>query len=207
MRAVEALDAEALLNALERAWVSMSQPDLIEQLIAPLLTRIGERWREGSMRAASEHLASATIRSFLGNFSRTLGAMSEAPRILVTTPAGQVHELGALMAGTAAAAEGWQVVYLGSSLPAEEIVAAAEINLSRAVGLSLTLAGDAQVKRELEKLGQLLPEQVALLVGGRAAASYDAVLRQMGAVRLVDLKSFRAELEALRCEPRVRKVS
>lgn len=185
----------------------MSQPELIEQVVAPLLVIIGQRWREGSMRAASEHLASATIRSFLGNLNGAFPGTTDAPRIVVTTPAGQVHELGALMAATAAAAEGWQVLYFGPSLPAELIVAAVDANRSRAVALSIMLPGDAQVSRELEKLGQLLPETVVLLVGGRAAAYYDEVLQKIGAVHLTDLKSFRAEFEALRYEPRIRKVS
>jgi methanogenic corrinoid protein MtbC1 len=132
---------------------------------------------------------------------------SDAPRLIVTTPAGQVHELGALMAGTAAAAEGWHVAYLGPSLPAEDIVAAVEANGSRAVALSIVLAAEPQVESELEKLGQLLPENVAILVGGRAASYYDDVIQRIHAVRLTDLNSFRTELEALRYGTHIRKAS
>jgi methanogenic corrinoid protein MtbC1 len=207
MKAVERLDAERLLSVLEKASVSMSRPALIEEVIAPFLERIGERWRAGSLRVASEHLASATLRTFLGNMNGTYPVTSDAPRLIVTTPAGQVHELGALMAGAAAAAEGWQVAYLGPSLPAEDIAAAAEANGSRAVALSIVLAGDPQVEIELEKLGHLLPDRVAVLVGGRAAAYYGAAIQRIHAVSLTDLMSFRTELEALRYEPRIRKVS
>jgi hypothetical protein len=35
--------------------------------------------------------------------------MDSAPVLLVATPAGQVHELGALLVGAAAANLGWQV--------------------------------------------------------------------------------------------------
>jgi DNA-binding transcriptional MerR regulator/methylmalonyl-CoA mutase cobalamin-binding subunit len=206
-KAIETLDADKLLSVLERESVSMSRPALIEEVIVPLLVRIGDRWRDGSLRAASEHLASATLRTFLGKMNGTYPVTSDAPRIIVTTPAGQVHELGALMAGAAAAAEGWQVAYLGPSLPAEDIVAAVETNGSRAVALSIILAGDAQVVNELEKLGHFLPESVAILVGGRAAAYYDDAIQRIHAVRLTDLMSFRTELEALRYESRIRKAS
>lgn len=111
------------------------------------------------------------------------------------------------MAATTAAAEGWWITYLGPSLPAEEIAAAAETNGSRAVALSIVLADDPHVKNELAKLGQLLPETIALLVGGRSSAHYADVLQQIGAVRLPDLPSFRIELETLRSEPRPRSVS
>ena len=61
--------------------------------------------------------------------------------------------------------------------------------------------------RSIGQLGQLLPESVAILVGGRAASYYDDVIQRIHAVRLTDLMSFRTELEALRYGPRIRKAS
>lgn len=200
LRAVENLDSDGLRMALERASIALSKPALVEQIVSPLLERIGDEWREGSMRVASEHLASATLRTFLGNLNGAFPVMADSPRLLVTTPAGQLHELGALIAATAAAAEGWHITYLGPSLPAEEIAAAAQNNKSRAIALSIVLPDDAHLNNELSRLGQLLPDQVALLVGGRAASHYADTLREIGAVRLQDLQGFRTELDALRTE-------
>ena len=200
LRAVENLDADGLRMALERASVTLSKPALVERIVSPLLERIGDEWREGSLRVANEHLASATLRTFLGNLNGAFPVMADSPRLLVTTPAGQLHELGALIAATAAAAEGWHITYLGPSLPAEEIAAAAQRNESRAIALSIVLPDDAHIKNELSRLGQLLPDNVALLVGGRAATHYTDTLREIGAVHLQDLQSFRAELDSLRME-------
>jgi len=197
LRAIEHLDAEAFRKALERASITMSKPALVEQIVSPLLERIGDEWRQGSLRVAGEHLASATLRTFLGNLNGAFPVMADAPRLLVTTPAGQLHELGALMAATAAAAEGWHITYLGPSLPAEEIVGAAQNNNSRAIALSIVLPDDAHLKNELSRLGQLLPDNVALLVGGRAAIHYADILKEIGAVRLQDLQDFRTELDSL----------
>jgi DNA-binding transcriptional MerR regulator/methylmalonyl-CoA mutase cobalamin-binding subunit len=198
LNAVENLDPEGLQAALERASVTMSRPALIEQIVAPLLGRVGDAWRDGSLRVASEHLAAATLRTFLGNMNGTFPALADAPRLLVTTPAGQLHELGALIAGTAAAAEGWHITYLGPSLPAEEIVAAAQMNQSRAVALSIVLADDAHLKGELARLGQLMPDNIAILIGGRASSHYADVIHQIGAIGLHDLQGLRNELDSLR---------
>jgi methanogenic corrinoid protein MtbC1 len=200
LRAIENLDSDGLRMALERASIKLSKPALVEQIISPLLERIGDQWREGSMRMASEHLASATLRTFLGNLNGAFPVMADSPRLLVTTPAGQLHELGALIAATAAAAEGWHITYLGPSLPAEEIAAAAQSNRARAIALSIVLPDDAHLNNELSRLGQLLPDNVALLVGGRAASHYSDTLREIGAVRLQDLQGLRTELDALRTD-------
>ncbi len=200
LRAIENLDADGLQMALERATMTLSKPALVEQIVSPLLERIGEEWREGTIRMASEHLASATLRTFLGNLNGAFPVMADSPRLLVTTPAGQLHELGALIAATAAAAEGWHITYLGPSLPAEEIAGAAKNDKSRAIALSIVLPDDAHLKNELSRLAQLLPDNVALLVGGRAAIHYADTLKEIGAQRLHDLQDFRTELDSLRSE-------
>ena len=63
LEAVERLDAAALEELLTQATVALSQPVLIEQVIVPLMYRIGDRWHEGTLRVAHEHLASAVVRT------------------------------------------------------------------------------------------------------------------------------------------------
>ena len=106
------------------------------------MTGIGELWRGGTLTAAHEHFASAALRVWLGNAARPFGAVDEAPMLLVAMPAGQVHELGALLVGATAAHLGWQVTYLGASLPPAEIAGAAVQKRARAVALSLVYPED-----------------------------------------------------------------
>ncbi len=75
------------------------------------------------------------------------------------------------------------------------------MNESRAVALSIVLADDAHLKGELTRLGQLMPENIAILIGGRASSHYVDVIQQIGAIQLYDLPGFRSELDSLRSEP------
>ena len=45
-------------------------------------------------------------------------------QLLIATPKGQLHELGALIIAVIASADGWNVTYMGPDLPGEEIAAA-----------------------------------------------------------------------------------
>jgi methanogenic corrinoid protein MtbC1 len=170
----------------------------MEEIIAPLLVQIGDRWRDGTLRVASEHLASATVRTLLGLMNGAFPSTPGAPRLVVTTPAGQLHELGALLAATVAASEGWHAAYLGPSLPAEEIAAAAERVGARAVALSIIFPDDTHLSSELRRLMQLVPEETAVLVGGRGAVHYSDLLEELGASHISDLPSFRMVLASLR---------
>ncbi len=195
--AVEELDRRRLERALAGASVALSGPRLRGQVIVPLLQAIGDRWREGSLRVIHEHLASAVVRSYLGTL-RGSPSRPGAPRIIVTTPAGQIHELGALLAAAAAGEEGWEVSYLGPNLPAEEIAAAVRQEAARAVALSIVHpARDPLLGEELRRLRALLGPGYPLLVGGQAAASYGAVLEEIGAQPVGDLSELPLRLRKL----------
>jgi len=198
LAAVRALDAGALERELDRASVALSRAHLLERLLVPLMEQIGELWEEGELRPLHEHLASSIVRSFLGGLRAVGDPAAGAPTIVLTTPVGQRHELGALMAASAATAVGWATLYLGPDLPAEEIAAGAVERGARAVGLSLTYPpDDPSLAGELARLRRLLPPGVEVVVGGRAASRYDDALGAIGAHRLEDLPSFRRILGTL----------
>lgn len=198
LTAVLEFDGPGLEGRLLQAARDLSRVHLIEGLVVPLLRRIGELWHEGALRPSHEHLASAVVRSFLGNLRET-PAPPDAPVLIVTTPAGQLHELGALVAAATARAEGWAVLYLGPNLPAEEIATAAERRRAAAVALSITFPpDDPALASELELLGRLLAPGVALLVGGQARQGYRAVLGALRALDLPDLAALRRTLGPLR---------
>jgi methanogenic corrinoid protein MtbC1 len=115
--------------------------------------------------------------------------------ILVTTPAGQLIELGALLVAASAAAEGWGVVYLGADLPAADIAKAAAQLGARAVAISIVHATrDPALRDELEALAKALKGKRSLIVGGRASPPYALRLRRLGAVLPDDLAAFRVWL-------------
>ena len=201
--AAQRLDVRDLELQLERASVAMSRSTLLEKLLVPLMQRIGDLWKRGEIRPFHEHMASAVVRTFLGNMRGAYHPGPSAPHLVVTTPPRQLHELGALIAAATAASEGWQVTYLGPNLPPEEIAAAGLQKEARAVALSLVYPPDDPLLIEdLRRLRRLLPETTVLIVGGRAAPAYAGVLQEVGAQYLDDMSAFRDKLEELRSAPR-----
>ena len=197
--AVKTLDSGALEDALKGAATALGAQGLLQQVIAPLAQTIGELWRDGAITAAHEHFASALIRVFLGRAARPFAGLEDAPVLVVATPSGQLHELGALLAGAAAANLGWHVTYLGASLPAAEIAGAARQNRARAVVLSLVYPeDDARLEGELARLRELLPPETVLLAGGRAMPAYREALEKIGALQLRDLVHLGSVLDDLR---------
>jgi DNA-binding transcriptional MerR regulator/methylmalonyl-CoA mutase cobalamin-binding subunit len=197
--AVRALDARALEQALSRAETELGAVGLLQRVAAPLAQALGSLWREGGITAAQEHFASVVLRTYLAQAARSFAPGANDPLLVVTTPAGQLHELGALLVAAMAANLGWRVTYLGASLPAPEIAGAARQSQARAVALSLVYpTDDPRLEGELTRLRALLPAEVPLLVGGQAAAAYRGLLGRIGALQAGDLGQLASALDKLR---------
>ena len=204
LAAVQNLDSEAFRAILMKAAVKLSRPILLEELIEPLMYKIGDLWRDGQLRVLHEHLASAAVRSFLGSLITAQKPEDSAPVIVVTTPSGHRHEFGALMAAVSAVSIGWNAHYMGPDLPVEEIVNAVESMKARAVAISLVYPeDDPRIAGDLEKLAGWLDEDVVLLVGGRAAGGYRDTIERIGAVYTDNLKDLNAVLDSIRSNSKV----
>lgn len=199
MKAVRDHNPTELDNVLLEASRALSVPMLMESVIAPLLHSIGEGTRDGTLRISQEHVATAQIRTFLGTIRPASTEYQEAPKIIITTPSGQLHELGALMVAVTCASEGWTPIYLGPNTPADEIASAALASEARAVGLSITYpADDPRLPDELRRLKRQLPEDVPVFVGGAAIRANSPLLKELKVPYLASLHDLREHLDSFR---------
>jgi DNA-binding transcriptional MerR regulator/methylmalonyl-CoA mutase cobalamin-binding subunit len=196
LRATRRLDAAELQTTLERAAVTLGVPEFLDDVVTPVLEEIGRGWRERSVSVAQEHLATAVFRRVLGWLLGVYEVDGAAPRLVVSTPPGQVHELGALMVGVSAAAEGWAVTYLGPDLPVADLVNAAVERGAHAVALSVVyLPDDREVAAALREVRASLPVRVPLLLGGAAASTIE--LEHEGVMVIDSLAELRVVLRSL----------
>ena len=196
--AVLAFDAKLLEAHFENAIVELGSEAFIEHLLTPLLSQIGKSWTEGELRPVHEHMTSSVIRSLTYILRNNSPTPPNAPRMIVTTPMGQLHELGAMLAAIMAEFSGWQVTYLGADLPAEEIAIAVKYVDAQALTLSLSFASDDHlVHKELRKLKKLIGNDVALIVGGRAAYHFQGLLSEIGVLTIHSYQHFRELLKEL----------
>jgi DNA-binding transcriptional MerR regulator/methylmalonyl-CoA mutase cobalamin-binding subunit len=182
LASIEELDEKRLLDILLRAASDKSRTELLNAILDPLMQQVGDRWQGGSLSVAHEHMVTAVVRSLLGSLVVTERVPQSAPILLATTPEGQNHEFGAMMAAITASAAGWRALYLGPNLPAEDIAGAVHQSGARAVALSMVYPpDDAAVGVELKKLRVLIGPDVVLIVGGRASHRYGAILEKIDA--------------------------
>ena len=197
--AVQTMDQHRFDQLLQEGLVKQSLPSYLETVIGPLLREIGESTRLGKLRIAHEHMATAHLRTFIGALRFRETYTGGEPKIVITTPTGQLHELGALMIAALVSVDGWLPVYLGPNTPADEIVACTNQSGARAVSLSLTYpADDPRIATELTRLRSQLDGKIPVFVGGAATAHHQQLISRLGLESPPTLNGLRHSLNALR---------
>ncbi len=149
---------------------------LLERVLMPLLREVGLRWADGRLAIAQERLVSSLLRA------RLLSVLNQhprerRPRILFATLPGEPHELGLLGAALHAHEAGAPVLYLGSELPAAELVRVAERLQPAAIAVSSIDPGQAPLAlSELQVLDATLDPAIPVWVGGANARYLDEAL-------------------------------
>jgi len=190
-----ALDGPGLDAVLRRAVSMVGVPSFLEEVVPDFAREVGDEWHAGRLSVAQEHLAMGVLRPLLASLRAALPVPPGAPGLVVATPAGERHEVGALLVAGAAAAEGWHVTYLGADVPTAEIARAAQESGARAVALSVLLVTDALgLSAELRGLRSLLPADMSILVGGGGQSQLAEHLQEPSVLQLAGLPELRAHL-------------
>lgn len=197
-KALEELNPEGLEESLVRGGAILGVAGLLDGVVIPLLATIEAGWLDGSISISQEHLGSAVLRTYLDRTRCSMPGSAVAPRIIVTTPRNQNHEIGALIVANFAVLQSWRVIYLGPNLPFEEIANAVQISGAKAIALSLVYpVDDLALGNELRALREVLGSTVPILVGGRATKYYTSVLDEIGARICPDRMTFREVLDGI----------
>jgi MerR family transcriptional regulator, light-induced transcriptional regulator len=125
------------------------------EIIYPFLTRIGILWLTGAINPAQEHFITNLIRQKLivAIDGQTLVHTLNTKQFILFLPDGELHELGLLFACFLIKKRNHRVIYLGQSLPVEDLLAVCRVSLPDYLfGIFTGSSGKEQYVRYLEKL-------------------------------------------------------
>jgi MerR family transcriptional regulator, light-induced transcriptional regulator len=119
--AIEALDAAAADGVLDDVFARFESPRALDQVILPVLRRVGEGWQDDPRLIAREHFATNVLRPRLQRLLRAGSARSAARSCLAAAPEHEDHDLGLLASAVVAADAGWRIHFLGARMPTAAI--------------------------------------------------------------------------------------
>jgi DNA-binding transcriptional MerR regulator/methylmalonyl-CoA mutase cobalamin-binding subunit len=167
LRAVERFDYAATDREINRLAAAMARPrDFVHQAALPLMRIIGERCHDGKCSIAQEHMLANLLSALLAAMVRTYSPSNPPARALLATPRNERHAFPTLAAAMLTAVAGLGVIYLGTDLPAADIVLAARKSETDVVLLSLSTAPGSETLEEFNHIARKLPRSTALWLGG-----------------------------------------
>lgn len=97
--------------------------ETMTQVIVPFLGKVGVLWSIGEVNVAQEHFVSSLVRQkLIVAIDSNIGRYKSDIKYLLFLPEGEYHELGLLFAKYLIRSRGFHVIYLGQSLPYEDLV-------------------------------------------------------------------------------------
>lgn len=151
---------------------------VVLEVLAPAQREVGRRWEQGRWTVAQEHAATAVSDTALG-----LLALDAHPRgkgrAIVACAEGEWHTLPARMAAEILRIRGWDVTFLGPSLPAADLGWYVERQRPDAVGLSCSMP--VSLKGAARSIDACRRAGVPVLAGGAGFGPGGRYARRLGA--------------------------
>lgn len=158
--------------------------DVSVDLLQPALYQVGLLWQQNRISVAQEHLATAITQTAMaaGFVAAELAPPNDRSAAFACIE-GNLHAVGLRMVSDAFEVAGWDVSFLGASVPSEALLAFCGEQRPEVLGLSVSLAPQLPVLRELigrlrAELGNAAPQ---VLVGGQLVNRLGAAVRGIGA--------------------------
>ncbi|MBB3698561.1 MerR family transcriptional regulator [Flammeovirga yaeyamensis] len=142
--------------------------DTMIHIVMPFMSRIGILWLTGSVSPAQEHFISNLVRQkiIVATDAQILDNVPEQPSFMLFLPEGELHEISLLFAAYMIRARGYRVIYLGQSLPFNELIDVYNcFKPEYLLTISTSLSQIGNMQDYIDKLGNTFPQSKILLTG------------------------------------------
>lgn len=152
---------------------------VIDEVLAPIQREAGQRWEDGEVSISEEHAATAAIETLVAMLAGAFEQPVDADLVVVACAEGETHTLPARMAAALLAYEGYHTVFLGTSVPAEDLAEYLQAADASALVVSCTRAANLLGARACVAAAHRAG--VPVVVGGRAFGDDDQIATRIGA--------------------------
>lgn len=142
--------------------------DLQTRVIQEAQNEIGRLWQQNRVTIAQEHMASAISQLVLATlFERATPAKSLGKKLVLACVDGELHDLPARIVADVLDLAGFDVRYLGASVPHDDLVSLIQAERPDVIGLSVTMNFNVpSLRTAVERLRRVT--ETPIFIGGHA---------------------------------------
>ena len=170
-------------GAVRLALESLASGSTVEQtlaeLVCPAQVEVGRRWAGNEWNVAQEHIATSISEEVVAALAATTTPDTSAGTALVCCVEGEWHALPARVLAETLRVNGWDVHYLGASLPAQYLAQYAHDVGPDVIGLSCSVSTSLPHARRMVEASR--GAGVPVIAGGRGFGTDGRWARALGA--------------------------
>jgi DNA-binding transcriptional MerR regulator/methylmalonyl-CoA mutase cobalamin-binding subunit len=182
LAAAEENDQERVSRVLDEVLSALPALKAFEEVLAPVQCEVGDRWHEGLLTVAQEHLVSQVVRARVVSLLHAAPGNAGARHAVLACLPDELHEVGLLGAALRLRHMGVRVTLLGQQVPARDLAWLVSELRPDFVGLSaVTDPGPEAFARQVSQVLEALPSGVPVWLGGAAAVAHPEACERHGA--------------------------
>lgn len=181
--ALGAYKLDIISHEMEKARTLLTPRDLCLNVLVPLFQEIGSKVARNELSIAQEHTLSAIVGFHAGQMigQHYQKKQIKEDLILISTPEGELHEIGILASALLCVHHNIKFIFLGPNMPAESLAQAANALKCRAILLGTTrneISERQNLNAYLQDLSTRLEVSTEIWVGGNLKTSVQEELEK-----------------------------
>ena len=157
--------------------------NLYQEVVTPVLIRIGELWQLSTLNIAQEHIFSNTLREFIITISNGLTRPRIGKKVMLFLPEREEHELPLLFYQYLLRDKGWECFYLGQRVPFADIEKSYyKIEPDMVITSMIQSTTPKQFSYSLEKILRAVPHEKLCLSGSNTISYYDKIPKTVSTI-------------------------
>ncbi|MHB1447408.1 MAG: cobalamin B12-binding domain-containing protein, partial [Acidimicrobiales bacterium] len=149
-----------------------------QEVLCPLLSDVGDQWHRNALSSAEANQVIEILSSLVPTLENHDPPMARLGRVVLACAPGELHSLPARLVASDLRRRGWDVVFLGISVPPDELRTVLRRLRPRAVLLSCTSTGSLS---EIPRAAAAAHEVGVPVILGGAAVQDSTRARKLGA--------------------------
>jgi methanogenic corrinoid protein MtbC1 len=156
-----------------------SMPVILDSVLAPIQRETGRHWEAGDTSISEEHASTTAVEALVSILSGAFDQPPDAELVVVVCAEGETHSLPAHMASAVLAYAGYRTLFLGTSVPADDLAEHLASTGADVLVVSCTRATNLLGARACVEAGHRAG--LPVVVGGRAFVDNTEWWRMIGA--------------------------
>jgi DNA-binding transcriptional MerR regulator len=200
--ALSAYKIDIISHELEKAKTMLSPRDLCLNILIPLYQEIGSKVMRGELTVAQEHTLSAIVSFHVGQMigQHYQKKLLRNELIIISTPEGELHQIGILAAALLCVHYGIKFIYMGPNLPSISLAEAVNALKPKIVLLGATKGHQINDEKTLEDyisdFSGLLNVNTQVWIGGNLKPTVRTALEKRRIPYFASLEALDKQLQS-----------